>query len=52
MSGRVLVRYCNAPMACLYSVGLSISSPLSMNCFPITIGVGQDEAFFHIKLLE
>jgi len=45
MSGRVLVIYCMALIACLYSVGLAISSPLAENYFSITIDVGQDEAF-------
>jgi len=51
MSGRVLVRYCNAPIACLYSVGLAISSPLVVNFFPVTIGVGQYEAFSLLNFL-
>jgi len=52
MSGQVLVRYCNAPIACLYSVGLAISSPLAVNYFLVTIGVGQDEAFSILNFLS
>jgi len=52
MYGRVLVRYCNAPIACLYSVGLAISSPLAVNCYPVTIGVWQDDVFSILNFLS
>ena len=52
MFGRVLIRYCNAPIACLYSVGLAISSPLVVNCFPVTIGVGQEKALSILNFLS
>ena len=52
MSSWVLVKYCNAPIVYLYSVGLSISYPLAVNCFLVTIGVGQDEAFFILNFFS
>jgi len=51
MSGQVLVRYCNAPIVYMYSVGLAITSPLVVNCFLVSIGEGQHEAFSILKLL-
>jgi len=52
MSGRLLVKDCNAPITYLYRVGLAINSPLVVNCIPVTICVGQDEAFSILNFLS